>query len=56
MELGNHTFSHESPEHTWTRAYIADIRRGAEVTSKLLARRHRRLRWFRHPYLETGSP
>lgn len=56
MELGNHTYSHESPNTMGPRAYIADIERGARVTGKLLQRRHGRLRWFRHPYLETGSP
>jgi peptidoglycan/xylan/chitin deacetylase (PgdA/CDA1 family) len=56
MELGNHTYSHESPNTLGARAYIADIARGGRVTGKLLQRRHRHLRWFRHPYLETGSP
>jgi peptidoglycan/xylan/chitin deacetylase (PgdA/CDA1 family) len=56
MELGNHTYSHESPNTLGARAYIVDIARGERVTGKLLQRRHQRIRWFRHPYLETGSP
>jgi peptidoglycan/xylan/chitin deacetylase (PgdA/CDA1 family) len=56
MELGNHTYSHESPNTLGPDAYIADIERGARVTGALLRRRHQSLQWFRHPYLETGSP
>jgi len=55
-DLGNHTFSHEEPTVIGTRAYIEDIARGEKVISTLLAARHRRIQWFRHPYLETGSP
>jgi peptidoglycan/xylan/chitin deacetylase (PgdA/CDA1 family) len=56
MELGNHTFSHESPNTLGTTDYLADIVRGEPVTRALMAQHHRRLRWFRHPYLETGYP
>ena len=56
MDLGNHTFSHESPATIGASAYIADIARGEPVTRALLAEHHKKLRWFRHPYLETGAP
>lgn len=56
MDLGNHTFSHESPNTLGAAGYIADIAKGEPVTRDLLAARHRRLAWFRHPYLETGTP
>jgi len=56
MELGNHTFSHESPNTLGPTDYIADIARGEPVTRALMASHHRHLRWFRHPYLETGYP
>ena len=56
MGLGNHTFSHETPSSIGADAYIADIVRGEPVTRARLAARHQKLRWFRHPYLETGSP
>lgn len=56
MELGNHTFSHESPNTLGAEGYIADIARGEPVIRSLMAHYHRRLRWFRHPYLETGYP
>ncbi len=55
MALGNHTFSHESPNTTSAQAYIADIARGERVTRSLLAAHYKTLTWFRYPYLETGS-
>jgi len=54
MLLGNHSFSHESPNNMAADAYVADIVRGESVTRPLLAARGLRLVWFRHPYLETG--
>ena len=56
MDLGNHSFSHESPNDLGEAGYEADIVKGEPVTRALLARHGRKLRWFRHPYLETGSP
>ena len=56
MVLGNHTFSHESPNTLGAAAYISDIARGEPVTNALLLSHHQRLSWFRHPYLETGFP
>lgn len=56
MDLGNHTFSHQSPNALGAAGYIADIVKGEPVTRALLAARHRRIGWFRHPYLETGTP
>ena len=56
MDLGNHTYSHESPNILGAAAYINDIARGEPVTRGLLAAKHRRIGWFRHPYLETGTP
>jgi len=56
MGLGNHTFAHSAASEVGARAYIADITKGEPATRGLLAERHERLRWFRHPYLDTGSP
>lgn len=56
MDLGNHSFSHESPNTLGAAGYIADIQKGEPVTKALLAERHKTLRWYRHPYLETGTP
>lgn len=55
MELGNHGYSHLSLTHTPVDAYIADVARGETVTRWLLAARDKTLRWYRHPYLETGK-
>ena len=56
MDLGNHTFSHDSPNDLGAARYIADIDKGDATTAALMAKLHKRPRWFRHPYLETGSP
>jgi peptidoglycan/xylan/chitin deacetylase (PgdA/CDA1 family) len=56
MDLGNHTYSHEAASDSGAAEFIADIERGERVTSWLLARHGKRMRWFRHPYLDTGSP
>lgn len=54
LELGNHTYSHPSPNRTALDAYQQDVMRGENVTHALLAARGRRLRWFRHPFLQQG--
>jgi len=56
LDLGNHTFSHESPNDLGAQAYIADIAKGEPVTRGLLAQHHKTMRYFRHPFLETGFP
>lgn len=56
MGLGNHSYSHESATDVTAAAYVADIERGEPVTRSLLAAKGETLRWFRHPYLETGFP
>ncbi|WP_408589286.1 polysaccharide deacetylase family protein [Novosphingobium sp.] len=56
IPLGNHTYSHESPNDLGAAGYIADIAHGEPVIRAVLGPVHQRLRWFRHPYLETGSP
>lgn len=54
MDLGNHTFSHESLNELGADKFIADIAKGEPVTRALLAKRGKALRWFRYPNLETG--
>jgi peptidoglycan/xylan/chitin deacetylase (PgdA/CDA1 family) len=56
MTLGNHTFSHESPDILGAQGYIQDIARGEPVIRALLKQHGQSLNWFRHPYLETGFP
>ncbi|WP_353227533.1 polysaccharide deacetylase family protein [Novosphingobium sp.] len=54
-DLGNHTFSHSTPNEIGAAAYIEDIARGETVIRPMMTRAHRVLQWFRHPYLETGN-
>ena len=56
MTLGNHTYSHSTPNQINAEGYIDDIERGEQVTRPMLAARKMELCWFRHPYLETGVP
>ena len=55
FELGNHTDSHLSLNASTAAEYEADILKGEEVTRPLITQRGSTLRWFRHPYLETGK-
>ncbi|HZU52223.1 MAG TPA: polysaccharide deacetylase family protein [Sphingomicrobium sp.] len=55
MELGNHSFSHQSLNDVGAHAYIADIAKGEPVTNAILERHGKHLGYFRAPYLETGS-
>ena len=56
FDLGNHTFSHASPNRIGGRRYINELARGEKVIRPMMEKAHRHLQWFRHPYLETGSP
>jgi len=55
LDLGNHTYSHRSADAISVEAYTADIVRGEIITKELLKARNREIRYFRHPYLQTGS-
>ena len=54
LELGNHTFSHRSLNNIELADYENDITRGEIVTKKLMRAKGKTLRFFRHPYLQTG--
>ena len=54
FELGNHTFSHPSLNQVGLKAWEDDVIQGEPVTRMLLAQRKMKLRYFRHPYLDTG--
>ena len=54
FELGNHTYSHASLNKTPLAAWEEDVMRGETVTSMLMAQHKMKLRFFRHPYLDTG--
>lgn len=55
LELGNHTYSHESLNTVGPEPFIADIARGDPVVTRLLQEHGQHFRYFRHPYLETGK-
>src|SRR5689334_3083359 len=54
FELGNHTFSHASLNQVELRTWEDEVIQGETVTRTLLAQHKMKLRYFRHPYLDTG--
>jgi peptidoglycan/xylan/chitin deacetylase (PgdA/CDA1 family) len=54
FELGNHTFSHSSLNKVGLQAWEDDIVQGESVTRILLGEHNMTLRYFRHPFLDTG--
>lgn len=54
LELGNHTYSHRSLNRTPLEEFQQDVIRGETVTRRLLAARGKKLRYFRHPFLQVG--
>jgi len=54
FELGNHTFAHTSLNNVTLQAWEEDVIRGETVTRILLAQHHKKMRYLRHPYLDTG--
>jgi peptidoglycan/xylan/chitin deacetylase (PgdA/CDA1 family) len=55
LELGNHTYSHPSFNRVARALYQEEVLRGETITRMLLEPREQKLRWFRHPFLHTGS-
>ena len=55
LELGNHTYSHKSADAIPVKDYTDDILRGEVVTKELLKAKGKEIRFFRHPFLQTGS-
>ncbi len=54
LELGNHTFSHRSLNRIELVDYEADLLKGETITKELLKTKGREMRFFRHPFLQTG--
>ena len=54
LELGNHTYSHRSLNQIPIADYKADLLKGETITKELLKAKGREIRFFRHPYLQTG--
>lgn len=56
LDLGNHTYSHHDYNRLSFQSFTDDIVKGEIVTRKLLADHNKKLQFFRHPYLHTGTP
>ncbi len=54
LELGNHTYSHRSLNAIPLKEYEEDLIKGETITKELLKKHGRDIRFFRHPYLQTG--
>ena len=54
LELGNHTYAHKSFYNTPLAEFEQEVIKGEPVTRSLLAERGKKLRYFRHPFLNTG--
>jgi peptidoglycan/xylan/chitin deacetylase (PgdA/CDA1 family) len=54
FELGNHTYSHASLNQNELKDWEDEVIQGESVTRMLLAQKKMKLRYFRHPYLDTG--
>jgi peptidoglycan/xylan/chitin deacetylase (PgdA/CDA1 family) len=54
FDLGNHTYAHTSLNLTNLKDFEDAVIQGESVTRLLLAQHHKTLRYFRHPYLDTG--
>ena len=54
LELGNHTFSHRSLNAIPLEEFESDLLKGEPITKELLAKKGKPIRYFRHPYLQTG--
>ena len=54
LELGNHTYSHRSLNRIPIEEYKADLLKGETITKGLLKAKGHEMRYFRHPFLQTG--
>jgi peptidoglycan/xylan/chitin deacetylase (PgdA/CDA1 family) len=54
FELGNHTYAHTSINGAGLKEFEDSVIQGEPVTRLLLAQHKMKLRYFRHPYLDTG--
>jgi peptidoglycan/xylan/chitin deacetylase (PgdA/CDA1 family) len=54
FELGNHTYAHTSLNKAGLKDFEEAVIQGETVTRLLLAQHNKQLRYFRHPYLDTG--
>ena len=55
LELGNHTYSHADLNKMTLDEYEKDVLKGEIITKELLQSEGKQIKYFRHPYLETGD-
>lgn len=55
FELGNHTDSHPDLHRVGAAAFQEDVVRGETPLRAIVEKRGGTLRWFRHPFLHTGT-
>lgn len=54
LDLGNHTYAHKSANKVPLAEYEEDIVKGEKTLKELLSTRGKELKYFRHPFLQTG--
>lgn len=54
MDLGNHTYSHQSLNGMTADAWLADAAKSADVLRGVIEKAGKKLVYFRHPFLHTG--
>ena len=55
FDLGNHTFSHPDYNYVSYNCFINDIEKNEPILNSLLAKYHKSMPYFRHPYLHRGN-
>ncbi len=55
LQLGNHTYSHLSLHDNSLEKYQAEILKGEIITKELLQAKNKKMQYFRHPFLWTGT-
>lgn len=54
-DLGNHGYAHLDYNKVPQENYFNDILKGEKITRQLLSKHNKKLKYYRHPYLRTGS-
>ena len=55
LDLGNHTYSHVNYHRSTLEEFEADIKKGEEIIKPLALKYNKKIGYFRHPYLRSGS-
>ena len=55
FELGNHTYSHPSPNKVSVSEFIDDVVKGEVITRSIAEQRGKAFVWLRYPYLHSGT-